>query len=225
MKDRTLSEWFRRTFLTGILFLVPVFATIWVAMFLYNSTIRPIAGPMVRYALGHLAIPVSPLFVTLAINLAAALMLVSVILFVGFLGRNVLGRRLLKLGESLVARVPVLRGVYSAVKQFMETFFSEQKATFKQVVLVEYPRPGIHFIGFVASRIQVPNEPDILNVFLPTTPNPTSGWFAMVREDSVQVLDMSVEDAMRIVVSAGVLFSEDLRARVLKNIEKIEKKS
>lgn len=201
---------FKSLFLTGLLFIIPFFVTVWVVLFLYNATIQPVAEPLVDWLLTSNRILLNPAMTTFVINLVAVFVVVGIILLVGFLARNVFGRRLLKFGETMLERVPLLRGVYGGVKQFLEIFMSDKGDTFKQVVLIEFPREGTFMLGFVGSRtVTAAGFDDMLNIFVPTTPNPTSGVFVMIHSSKAQVVDMTIEEAMHIIISAGVLFTNE----------------
>lgn len=206
---------FKTLFLTGLLFIIPLIVTIWVMLFLYNATIQPVAAPLVDWFLETNRILLNPTLTHIVINLVALILVVLIILLVGFLARNVFGRRLLKLGESLLDRVPLLRGVYSGVKQFLEMFLTDKEEAFKQVVLVEFPRKGSFMLAFVGSRIPgSEGREGMVNVFVPTTPNPTSGFFVMFAESEVRDVDLSVEETMHIIISAGVLFPKEVKKKL-----------
>ncbi|AHE97396.1 DUF502 domain-containing protein [Thioalkalivibrio paradoxus] len=136
-----------------------------------------------------------------------------VIVFVtGVVAANIVGRKLVELGEAIVDRIPLVRSIYSAVKQVMRTVFDDGGQSFRRVLLVEYPRKGLWTLGFQTGvgvgEVQARTERDVLTVFVPTTPNPTSGFVIMVpREDAVE-LDMSVEDGLKFVMSLGVVVPE-----------------
>ncbi len=131
---------------------------------------------------------------------------------VGWIGKGLIGRSFLSWGERLVDRTPVVRSVYNAVKQIAETVFSQRETSFDRACLVEYPRRGIWAIAFIS--INAKGEIDaklndgetIVTVFLPTTPNPTSGFLLFVPERDIKPLDMSVEDAAKLVISAGLVY-------------------
>jgi len=138
-----------------------------------------------------------------------------VLTLVGFLAANFLGRTLIRIGERIVGRMPVIRSVYSALKQIFETVLAQSSTSFREVVLVEYPRRGIWALGFVTSHtkgeIQGVTEDDVINVFLPTTPNPTSGYLLFVPRRDLATLAMSVEDGIKMVISGGLVTPPDSR--------------
>ncbi len=138
------------------------------------------------------------------------LVVVLMVLFLaGFLARNFLGRWVVRLWERLLLAIPFAGPFYKAVKQLMETVFGDGARDFRRVVLLEYPRKGIYSIGFVTGvaggEIQHRTDRRVVNVFLPTTPNPTSGFYLAVPEDEVIPLSMSVEDAFKVIMSGGII--------------------
>jgi len=165
------------------------------------------------------------------------LIAIITITMVGFLTANLIGRSILSYGEYLLSRMPVVRNIYSALKQIFETVFRGDSSSFQSVVLVEYPRRGIWALAFVATDTlgEVQNKLDepagkTISVFLPTTPNPTSGFLLFVPVEDALVLDMSVEDAAKLVISAGLVAPEfqEAKEKALKKraaIKKLAKKT
>ena len=133
-------------------------------------------------------------------------------MIVGWIGKGILGRSLLRLGESLVERMPIVRSIYNGVKQIAETVFSQRDTSFDKACLIEYPRPGIWAIAFISTnargevREKISVGDEIATVFLPTTPNPTSGFLLFLPRGDVKELDMTVEDAAKLVISAGLVY-------------------
>ena len=141
------------------------------------------------------------------------LMMVVILTFVGFLTANIFGRTLLRAGERLVNRMPVVRTIYGALKQVLETVLSQSSNSFRQAVLVEYPRRGIWTVAFVTGdtegEVAGRLDDDMVNIYVPTTPNPTSGFLLMVPRRDLIYLDMPVEDAAKYVISIGVIPPEE----------------
>jgi len=131
---------------------------------------------------------------------------------VGWIAKGLIGRSLIRFGESLVHRMPVVRSIYSGVKQIAETVFAQSERSFEKACLIEYPRKGIWAIGFISTEAkgEIAERPAtagaLMSVFLPTTPNPTSGFLLYVPKEDVIVLDMTVEDAAKLVISAGLVY-------------------
>jgi len=139
--------------------------------------------------------------------------LVFLILFItGVLAANFMGRAFLGGWESLMDRIPVVRSIYSAAKNFAEIVFSDSSHAFKRVLLIEYPRKGIYSLAFQTStdlgEIQVRSGEDVVGCFVPTTPNPTSGFIILVPKRDVTVLDMDVDEALKMIISLGVVVPE-----------------
>ena len=137
------------------------------------------------------------------------------ILLIGLMARNIVGRWLLDFGEETLQRIPLAGSVYKTLKQLLETVFRDNSTRFRRVVLVEYPRKGLFALGFVTgvlgNAMQGGFDQPMLSVFIPTAPNPTTGWYAVVPETAVRDLDLSVEDAFRTIISAGIVSPDDDR--------------
>ncbi|NET70057.1 MAG: DUF502 domain-containing protein [Sphaerospermopsis sp. SIO1G2] len=144
----------------------------------------------------------------LAVGLAVPLLSILVI---GLMARNIVGKWLLDFGERLLQAIPLAGQVYKTLKQLLETILKDSNGKFRRVVLLEYPRREMWSIAFVTgainSQIQEQMEQPMLSVFIPTTPNPTTGWYAIVPEDDVINLSISIEEAFKIVVSGGIVSS------------------
>jgi uncharacterized membrane protein len=144
---------------------------------------------------------------------------VVILTFVGFLTANIFGRTLLKAGERLVNRMPVVRTIYGVLKQILETVLSQSSNSFRQAVLVEYPRRGIWTVAFVTGdtegEVAVRLDDDMINIYVPTTPNPTSGFLLMVPRRDLIYLDMPVEDAAKYIISIGVI-APKMEAKIAK---------
>lgn len=206
------SSFLKQSFIAGILITVPFGVTIFILyklikwMLFFFST-GP-AGILPRF------IDVPPYVsqgISFVIGIAATLLL---IIFLGAVTRNFVGRRMLLFGESLISKIPLARTFYVSVKQVVQTLFlTSQMQSMRRVVLVEYPRKGIHAIAFVtgvteAGRNHNTTDRKLVSLFVPTTPNPTSGIYIMVPEEDLRELDISVEDAFRLIVSAGISQSD-----------------
>lgn len=154
-----------------------------------------------------------------------------VITIVGFLTANFIGRTIVGYGEDLLSRMPFVRNLYSGLKQIFQTVFSEQETSFEKVALIEYPRKGLWALVFIATDtrgevdvVLKENGKETVSVFLPTTPNPTSGFLLFVPKKDIQILDMSVEQAAKLVISAG-LVAPDVETAKEKLLEASEKES
>lgn len=204
----TITGSLRQNLIAGILVTVPFGLTIFILFKLGKWIVDLVSAAPARYIQPLAALPDS-LFqmTTFLIGLSAT---VLIVLLVGAVTRNFLGRKLLNFGESVISRIPLARTIYTASKQIIETLFvGSSMKNLKRVALFEYPRRGIYSIGFVTGSLQqgehqnISNH-DLISIFVPTAPNPTSGYYIMVPEDDIIELSISVEDAFRIILSAGL---------------------
>lgn len=131
------------------------------------------------------------------------------ILIIGLMARNIAGRWLLDFGEQFLQAIPLAGSVYKTLKQILETLLRDSKTKFRRVVLVEYPRKGVWTIGFVTGKVspQLQNhlQEEVISVFIPTTPNPTSGWYTVVPQQEAIDIDISIEDAFKVLISGGIV--------------------
>jgi len=136
-------------------------------------------------------------------------MVVVIVFLTGVLVKNYVGGKIVTFGEIIVYKIPLVRPLYSAVKQLLTAIFSQSEETFRRVVLIEYPRKGMYAMAFVTGtaggEVQSKTEERVINVFLPTTPNPTSGFYLLVPESQTIPLAISVEDAFKLIISGGVV--------------------
>jgi len=185
----------RRVLVAGLITLIPVATTFYILVL----TFRFLDGLMGRTVQRFLPYPIPGL------GVVATFLLV---LLVGVLATNLVGKRLLRGGERLMLRVPLARTVYVTVKQIVDTV-TRRDNPFKRVVLIEYPRKGIWTLGFLtgatSGEVRGIIAAEVLNVFVPTTPNPTSGFLLLMRREDVILLDMAVEDGIRMIISGGIL--------------------
>jgi len=203
----------RNSFLTGLVVIAPVALTIW----LIWSVIGWIDGFVLPFIpnLYHPDNIINTIFgQDVAINIRGLGVVVFLLFttFVGWIAKGFLGRSLIRFGENLVRRMPVVRSIYSGVKQIAETVFAQSDRSFEKACLIEYPRKGIWAIGFISTdakgevKYKVKAKSDLLSVFVPTTPNPTSGFMLFFPRSDVIELDMSIEDAAKLVISAGLVY-------------------
>lgn len=189
---------FKRYFITGLLIWIPLIITVWVVTLLVG-TLEGIVPDFLtsRYLFGY-QIP------------GFQLLIVLLVVFVtGLAGANIIGRTILERWEDLLGRIPLVRSIYNSVKQVSDTVLAPNGQAFREAVLVQYPRHGAWTIAFltgapsgeVADRLQG----DYVSVYVPTTPNPTSGFFLMLPRNDVQVLDMTVDAALKYIISMGVV--------------------
>jgi uncharacterized membrane protein len=203
----TWRQSLQRSFLAGLFLLLPLLVSVYILVWLYTL----ITGPTV-HLFQRLFPDLKDSQSAIVVSLLAFLLSIGLVLVVGVLTRFIIGRRIFRFMESLVEQVPVFNKIYGGIKQILQGFSPDRKDVFQQVVLVEFPRTGSYTIGFVAgsSSCRTPREEGqrMLNVFVPTTPNPTSGFLLIVRADQVQVLDVSVADGIKMVISGGTAVPE-----------------
>lgn len=197
----------RRYLLAGLVVTIPVVITIYVLTFLYSILRLRIGVPVQRYLGEHVTgLQVDQPLVAV---LTGIVLTVCLLLLVGIISSTVLGRKMVSLGEGLMQRTPLVGRIYMPARQAVQLLFSTQKQAFGRVVMVEYPRPGTWAVGFVtAERSGSPSEKvgrELRNVFLPFSPTPVTGIVLLVPAAEMIELDWTVEQAMKLVISGGVL--------------------
>lgn len=196
-------------FLTGLLVILPVFITAYVIWFLIRAM-----DVVLKY------IPAKYLpdtYLPFHVPGLGLILVVIIILVVGLLFRNLAGRKVVHFWENMVDRIPLVRIIYSGVKQLLESFFMQKDDAFKRVALLEYPRRGAYVIGFITGEsrgeVQSKTDKNMMNVFVPTTPNPTSGFYILIPEDELVILNMTVEDAFKLIISGGIFSPPENNSR------------
>jgi uncharacterized membrane protein len=198
------SDRLRGYFLAGLLVFLPIAITLWFIGWVIDLLDSVLA------VLPDGAHPNT--YLPIAIPKLGALVTLALILFLGVLTRGVATRRFLALWESAFARIPVFRGVYAAVQKLVQTFLGQSNAA-RQVVMIEYPRAGVYTVGFAMGRawshLEDKKEAQLVNVFVPTTPNPTAGFYLLVPINEVTPLNMTMEEALKLITSTGLITPED----------------
>lgn len=189
----------RANFLAGLAVVAPVALTIYITRAIISLIDRKVIPLLPKHWAENITLPGVGLMVFVIFTI-----------IIGYFTKNFIGRKILGLGERSVARMPVIRTVYNALKQISETIVSQSSNSFQKACLIEYPRKGVWAVAFVstATRGEIHHkigQGKLLSVFLPTTPNPTSGFLMFVPEEDVIYLDMSVEEAAKLVISAGLV--------------------
>ena len=201
---KTVFDSLRRYFVSGVLVVVPIILTFIVLKFLFQA-VDGILQPVLHGLLGYF-IPGLGVITTLLL-----------IILAGVLTRNFVGNRLYRAGDRVLARLPVIRPIYSAAKQLLEAMTSSSTRSFKEVGMVVYPRPGSYALCFIARRLTIHTDEgvkELETVFVPSTPTPVSGMVVMVPPEDVVRLDMSIEEGIKFLVSGGVASPDTLRARL-----------
>ncbi|MFT5181363.1 MAG: putative membrane protein [Alphaproteobacteria bacterium] len=208
----------RGYFLAGLLVVAPVGITFWLS-WLVLSFIDTRVTPLIPEAYNPNT------YVPFGIPGLGVVVLLVFITFVGALTRVLLGRWIVRGGEHLLSRMPVVRSIYSATKQIVSTVLARQSDAFRQVVLFEYPRRGSWAVGFVTGstigEVQHVTDDEVVNVFLPTTPNPTSGYLLFLPRRELVVLSMTVEEGIKMIISGGILTPDDRRPADQQKIKKV----
>jgi len=192
-----LGRKLRGHFLTGILVTVPIGATILILLWIFNA-IDGFLQPIIRLIVGR-SVP--------GVGFGITILLIYLI---GVIASNVGGKKLIQYGEFLLEKVPLVRPLYSGIKQIVESFSKPAEKGLMQPVLVEFPRKGIWTIGFITNEILTQSGDTQLNVFIPTSPNPTSGFLQIMNEAEVIRTNISVDKALRMVISAGKVSPEEI---------------
>jgi uncharacterized membrane protein len=198
----------RTYFLTGLVLVAPLALTLYF--------VRSMIGWVDGWVKPYLPSTVNPdtylPFAIPGIGLVIALVLIT---FIGFLTANFVGRKIVQYGERLLSRMPVVRSIYSSLKQIFQTVFSEKSQSFKSVAIIEYPRKGVWALAFVAGDTQgevkeklLPEAGETVAVFMATTPNPTGGFVMFFPRKDLKILKMSVEDCLKLVISTGLVWPD-----------------
>jgi uncharacterized membrane protein len=209
----------RSSFLTGLVVIAPVAMTMWLlwtTMGWIDSVVLPLVPDQIqpeKY---------------IGINLRGVGLIIFLIftVLVGWIAKGLIGRSLISFAESFVQRMPVVRSVYSGVKQIAETVFAQSERSFEKACLIQYPRKGIWAIGFISTEAkgevarEAETDDTLISVFVPTTPNPTSGFLLFFPKSDIIELDMSVEDAAKLVISAGLVYPGDKDPHQLPSVVK-----
>ena len=194
-KKRSVFVKIRNYFITGVVVLIPIGITVYLTLFLVKISSKILPKELNPNHYLPYDIP--------GVEIIISIFLIT---FIGWLSLSFIGRRLLKIFEDVLRKIPILRTIYSAITQMTETF-TKSKANAKNVVLVEYPRKGAWAVGFATkentSGIYEKTKQNLVNVFIPTTPNPTSGFLLMFPKEEVIYLDITFEQASKFIVSAG----------------------
>ena len=185
----------RNTLLKGLLFLLPIWISVVVLWFVL-SRISALSRPFLATAFQMFDVVLPPA----ALTALALVFSLFIIYCIGLIGMNFVGRKFLQAVDRALLAAPLLKSLYGGTKQVIDALTLQKKSSFSDIVAVEYPRVGVWTIGFVTKRGE-----GMTYVFLPTTPNPTSGWMALVPDDQVRPLDLTMDDAIKLIVSGGIV--------------------
>ncbi len=208
-----LQQDLKNDLIAGLLVVIPLATTIWLGTTVSRFVLAFLTSIPKQFNPFNTLNPLLQELINLGVGLLVPLL---GILLIGLMARNIVGRWLLEFGEGTLLRIPLAGSVYKTLKQLLETFLRDNSSRFRRVVLVEYPREGLYALGFVTgvlgAAIQADFDQTMLSVFIPTAPNPTTGWYAVVPERSVRDVDLSVEDAFRTIISAGIVSPDEKEA-------------
>ena len=202
MSENLPSPWsrfqhhLRRRLVAGLAVLVPVGFTFLVLRFLFRVT-SGLLAPVIT--------PLMPTLPAMAVAAVSVAILVVLVYLAGLLTTYLIGRRMIALGESIIQRIPLIRTIYGAFRQVVKTLSLPNRKAFKGVVWVEFPRAGFLALGFVTGTILDENGKEFYKLFIPTTPNPTTGFFEVVPRGEVRQTNIPIDDAMKMIMSAGIL--------------------
>jgi uncharacterized membrane protein len=206
-----LKQDLKNDLIAGLLVVIPLATTIWLTITIATWVINFLTRVPQQLNPFDGLHPILVNLLNLVVGLAVPLLCILVI---GLMARNIVGRWLLDFGERILQAIPLAGAVYKTLKQLLQTLLKDSSGKFRRVVLVEYPRQGIWSLGFVTGVIsgefQSHFPAPMLSVFVPTTPNPTTGWYAVVPEDQVITLAMPIEDAFKVIISGGIVSPDAL---------------
>lgn len=210
----------RAYFFAGVLVTAPLFITVYLGWLIITFIDGQVAG----------IVPVTfhP-YLPFGVPGVGVLLVAAAMVFIGWFAAGFLGRVLVQAQDRLLTRTPVVRNVYSALKQILETVMAHKSSAFREVVLLEYPRRGVWAIGFITGategEVQHLTEDQVVNIFVPTTPNPTSGFLLFVPRNDLVVLDMTVEEGIKMVVSGGIVTPPDRRPSTIRELPQVSSRT
>jgi len=197
-----------RQFLAGLAVLLPIGLTLYIVWILFNLVSNSVSPLLIK-------IPLLEQVPVVVIRIIAIIITFLIIWIIGIVATNIVGRKILKLTEALLLKAPLVNRIYQTIRQIIQTIIVS-KTAMRQVVLVEYPRKGVYAIAFV-TNIHEEKGKKKYSLIIPTTPNPTTGFFAIVPEEEVFPLKMTVEEGMKLIVSAGIITPENYSFEITKN--------
>jgi uncharacterized membrane protein len=213
-KQKQLFTSIRNSLIAGLIVVIPIVLTVGLGIYLYTLVTSWSIAAIETY---HL-LPLNrdgkvPFLIAQAVRLASIMFIFLIVLFIGAVTKYTLGQHIIKLTEKIMLKLPIIRTIYSTIQQIGNAIWAQNGGMFSEVVLFEYPRKGIYVIGFLTNdnksddewELKQKTEEELYSVFLPTTPNPTSGFLLFVPKEDCTVLDMDVTEAMRLIISGGAV--------------------
>lgn len=194
-----MLRFLQKYFLTGMLAITPLAITAWISWRFYDL-ISSYVRPLVQQIPG-----LGETYPEFFLTFMGVIAFVLVITLIGLFTRNLIGVAFFRLLERIIEKIPVVKSVFSATKQISQVFLQDRRSAFQRVVLFEYPRRGLYSLGFVTKDLE---DHDLVNVFLPTTPNPTSGFMLMVPRNELEGFPVPMEEAIKLIISGGSIMTE-----------------
>lgn len=199
----------KKYFITGLVILLPLTLTIWIVTFAVNFLTKPFMG-VVTKIFSDTAIRLHPQFLRYGSQVIILIALFILTLILGLVARWFMFNSLIKLGDKILHKIPLINKVYKTTQDIVKTLFITDKNSFKQVVMVPFPYKGLYSIGFVSRKapdvcIDASNNDELISVFIPTTPNPTTGFILLFKKEDAVFLDITPEEGLKYIVSCGVI--------------------
>jgi len=206
---KLIKTFFRKYFLSGVLILLPIVFTIWIFAYLVR-TLDNLTRPLMKILFPEFFKDLIPF----EIHGYGIILTLAIILIVGAIGKNYIGQYFINLSEKVLEKLPLIPKVYSSIKQVLRTFVSDEKSNYSGVALLEYPRKGLYTIAFITGTpeknlLASAAEEEMVNLYVPTTPNPTSGYYVVAKESEIKRLDIPIEKALKLILSCGIMHESD----------------
>lgn len=216
---KSINHNIRNRFIAGLLLLIPFAVTIVIIRWLFNK-IYGILDPVIKkiqewLISASILDTIPPIIITGLLFVLTILTVILLVYMTGTIGQIVAGKRLLAVSESVVVKIPLVGIIYSATKQVLSAVSLPDRNAFKSVVMVQFPRVGLYAIGFFTGFIKDSEGKTYCKVFIPTTPNPTTGFFEIVTPEEVQQTNLTIEDAFKMIISGGLVSPESISASPL----------
>lgn len=209
----------KKNFYTGLIALLPIVLTIYIFNWIVEILVTLLNHSFITIAIREIFIQFLPkqetvFYLQILVYILSFVIMILGVSLVGFILKIVFFEKVMKKIQELFVKIPLIKQVYTTIKQITEVTISDKEKVYQKTVLIEYPRKGIYSIGFLTSMDNyaienyVENKEKLYNIFIPTSPNPTSGMFIMVPESDVKILDIKVDDAIKMIISGGVILPE-----------------
>jgi uncharacterized membrane protein len=218
---KKIFKFFRDNFIAGIIAILPITITVFVIRFFVISLNAVMLDPFTKWLKPYPLYEDQRLFLAKALVFSAAMILIAM---AGFMTRILFLRQFFSFFESILLRLPMVNKIYGSIKQISGALFNKKRSALKKVVIIEYPRKGLYALGFITSE-DAPamqeslGESNLISVYVPTTPNPTSGYFVLLKKEEIHPVDMSIEDALKVIISAGAISPANLNKPAPENPE------